>query len=340
MFLRDLLLLSYVSGTHGQLIGTENGIEGVAAHDHPRRNISRNERREDQEPHPEQGLVEGCNEYPVAERKIDGVRGEGGDEYRVDERKPHARADERIKNGLEHIGEFDDLAVYADAFQDADVLAARDRVDENDNEDGNRGDDEPYRGEDVAEEVEGRDDVLEELRLGVLVGLHFRVPVDAAALQRVAHACVLNPRLQFHRDLIDVAVGAADEVAHLRIHHEDGERDLVDLGLDDAFHGHLPRYTPHLHADLRADADVFERRESRRFYGDILLEEIVSENDLIVVAFDEERTFDDAVGNTREGLLILRIDADDLTDRGIRLIPLPAGLVVGFQNAALAVARA
>src|SRR3989344_3573655 len=321
------------------LIAAQDRIERILPDYHPRGNVAGDESGNDEEPDAEEGLVGRRDENAVAEGKIYRMRRERGDEKTVHEKEPDGRTEESVKNRLKYVRHFDGLAVDADAFQDADVLAARKRIDKDDDEYRDGRDDEPDGRERVAEHVEGRDDVLEEFRLGVLVGLDLGVPVHAATLQRVAHCHGIAPRLQLDGNLAHVAVGAAYDAPELRVEHEGAQRYLVHLALDDAFDRDFARYIAHFETYLRADADIVERRECGCLNGHVLLEEVMAEHYLVVITLFEERAFNDIFGYAGHCIFLLRVDARNLARRGLRLVGILARLVVGLQGPALPVAR-
>src|SRR3989338_7060042 len=320
-------------------ISTENRVERILPDYHPRRDVAGDERGNDEEPDAEEGLVERRDKNAVAKGKIYRVRRERGDEKTVHEKEADGRTEEGVKYRLEYVRHLDGVAADADALQDADVLATRERVDEDDDEYGDGRDNEPDGGERVAEHVEGRDDILEEFRLGVLVGLDLGVPVHAATLQRVAHCHGIAPRLQLYGYFAHVAVGAAYDAPELRVEHEGAQRYLVHLAFDDAFDRDFARYIAHFETYLRADADIVERRECGCLNGHVLLEEVMAEHYLVVITLFEERAFNDIFGYAGHCIFLLRVDARNLARRGIRLVGILARLVVGLQGPALPVAR-
>ena len=154
----------------------------------------------------------------------------------------------------------------------------------------------------------------------VFKGLHSRFLSYTAEEKCVAHFRRVHTLHNPDGDLVDIAVVPADDAPELRIHHECTKRYFIDLRFKNAFYRNLARYVSHVHAYLRADTNVVERRKSWRVYRNVLIKKIVAEHYLVVIVRREEFSLNDVSGDAGYGILFTWINADDVRVRDVRLI--------------------
>src|SRR3989344_177489 len=78
-------------------IPPEDGVGGVLPHDHTRRQVPCDDRREDEESNTQHRPVDRRDEDAVAEGEIDGMRGDGRHENAVEDDETNRRADDGVE---------------------------------------------------------------------------------------------------------------------------------------------------------------------------------------------------------------------------------------------------
>ena len=188
-------------------------------------------------------LIEGAqgvgDKDAIREGELYRILLEVGDEYAKGEERADERADERVERRLEHIRYFDGIRFDADTLEDTDVASPRERINEDDDENGNGGDDDADGTDERAEEVEGILDVGEELRRSFLKGLYLCEFAHTTRDECLFYLLVLARRLDAHCYLVRILVIAPKEPSELTLGNEGVEVHLVDFRLNDAFYDEL-----------------------------------------------------------------------------------------------------
>lgn len=117
-------------------------IQRILADDHPCGDETGDECRDDEQENALEGLPQRSDEDTVGEWEVYRIGNEIGHEEAIDDSKPYNGAENCIKDGLKYVRDFDNVPINANTFEDTDKFAARDRVDEYYDENGDSRDDE------------------------------------------------------------------------------------------------------------------------------------------------------------------------------------------------------